>query len=95
MLARLGGDVLAPERAPAAQQLVRDDAERVAVARGGRRLAERLLGRQVRGGAEDLPGLGEAGVLRGPGDALEGIIVLSQGGKRILRAPREQNAGAP
>ena len=47
------------ERLLAGQQLEGDDGERVAVRGGGRRLAHRLLGRDVGGGAEHLAGLGD------------------------------------
>ena len=57
--AGLGGEVLGLERARAGQQLVGDDGERVAVRGGGGGLAHRLLGREVGGGAEHLPGRGQ------------------------------------
>ena len=57
--ARLRGRVVDVEGPRAGQQLERDDGERVAVARGRRGEAARLLGRDVRGGAEDLAGLGD------------------------------------
>ncbi len=57
VLARLRGHRAAGERPGAGQQLVGDDGERVAVAGGGRGVAERLLGREVGGGAEHLAGL--------------------------------------
>jgi hypothetical protein len=54
--ARLGGEVLGPERARAGQQLEGDDGQRVAVGGGGGRLADRLLRRDVGRGAEHLAG---------------------------------------
>ncbi len=47
---------IALERATVRKELERDHAEAVAVACGSRRLASRLLRRQVAGGAEDGPG---------------------------------------
>ena len=69
MGARLGGEVLGLERARAGQQLVGDHGERVAIRRGGRGLAHRLLGREVGGGAEDLARRGELVLPREAGDA--------------------------
>src|SRR5215218_11109244 len=67
--ARLGGEVLGRERLAAGQQLERDDGERVAVRRGRRRLAHRLLGRDVGRGAEHLPRLRDLVLEPEPGNA--------------------------
>jgi hypothetical protein len=52
----LGGEVLGLERLAAGQQLEGDDREGVAVRGGARGLADGLLGRDVRRGAEHLAG---------------------------------------
>ena len=57
------------ERHPAAQHLVEHDAEAVEVGAAVDRLGLDLLGRQVLGGAEERPLLGEVGRLGGLGDA--------------------------
>ena len=54
---RRGG--VAVERPPPGEELERDHAEGVAVARGRRGLATRLLGREVAGGSEDRSGSGQ------------------------------------
>ena len=69
VLHRLRGRRAAGERPLAAQQLVRHDGERVAVAGIGRRPAERLLGREVGGGPEHLAGLRHLGVVDEARDA--------------------------
>jgi len=80
VLAQLRGGKGGLERARAGEQLVGDDGERVAVARGCRGLARGLLGREVGGRAEDLAGLrhlrvvGEARDAEvGNGDAVLGV----------------------
>src|SRR5215218_2989387 len=67
--ARLRREVLARERPAARQQLERHDGERVAVRRGRRRLAHRLLGRDVGRGAEHLTGLRDLVLEPEPGNA--------------------------
>ncbi len=52
----------AGERKPASQEAVEDDAEGIDVGRGPSRPALGLLGREVRGGAHDRPGLGQRGL---------------------------------
>ena len=69
------------------EQLVRDDTERVAVARRGRRLASGLLGREVPGGPENRPRKGQ-GVEAGRGrDAEVGdvhaVLVVQQQVRRL------------
>ena len=54
---RLGSRRVASERPPTREQLPRDDGERIAIASRCRPLALRLLGREVRGGADHRPGL--------------------------------------
>jgi hypothetical protein len=66
--ARLGREVLALEGTGAGQQLEGHDGERVAVRGRGRGLPDRLLGRDVGGGAEHLPGLRELVLERHAGD---------------------------
>ena len=68
MGARLGGEVLGPERPRAGQQLEGDDGERVAVGRRGGRLADGLLGRDVGGGAQHLTGRRQLVLERQPRD---------------------------
>ena len=69
VLAGLRGRRPAGERPRTGEQLVRDDGQRVAVAGGGRGTAERLLGRQVRGGPEHLAVLRHLRVIRQSRDA--------------------------
>ena len=64
-LGQRGGLIGQPPR----DQLVGDDPERVQVGAGARLLAARLLGREVGGGAENGPDLGDARLLGGLGDA--------------------------
>ena len=66
--AGLGGEVPRLERLRARQQLEGDDGERVAVRGRGRRLADRLLGRDVGRRAEHLAGLGDLVLEPDPGD---------------------------
>ena len=61
-------------RQPARQELVGDDAERVHVRGRAGRLAARLLGRQVGGGAEHGADLGDVGLLGRLGDAEVGEL---------------------
>ena len=64
-----GDRALAIERHAAREHLVEDDAQGVQVRASVDRLALRLLGRQVRGRAEDGRGLGQRLAARGAGDA--------------------------
>ena len=65
----------------AGRHLVEDDAERVHVRAAVDRRALRLLGREVRGGAHDRAGAGEAVVrAAGAGDAEVGDLHLARGG---------------
>ena len=66
--------VPAVEGARAGEHLVRDDAEGVEVAGAGRRLAHRLLGADVVGGAEHLADAGVADGVHGAGDAEVGQL---------------------
>src|SRR6185436_4397251 len=80
--ARLRGRVVDVEGPRPGEQLERDDGQRVAVARGRRGEAAGLLGRDVRGGPEDLAGLGDrrlAGDGRDPEVAdREAAVVVEQ-----------------
>ena len=73
---RLRGDAVALERAAAGQQLEGDDAERVEIARRRRPLALRLLGREIRRGAEHRARLRERAEPRGARDAEVGDVHL-------------------
>ena len=79
---RLGGRGLPLERPRAGQQLEGDDGERVAVARRGRRLAARLLRREVAGRPDDGARFGEGGEVGGARDAevgdLDAVVVVEQ-----------------
>jgi hypothetical protein len=73
--ARLGGEVLGVEGLLAREQLERHHGERVAVRGGDRRLAHRLLGREVGGRAEHLARLGH---LLLPGEAGDAEVADAQ-----------------
>ena len=79
------GDSRANGRAPG-EQLVRDDGERVPVACGGRGLAERLLGREVTGRAEDRAARRQRRHPRGARDSEVGDV-------HVVGAVEEQVAG--
>ena len=59
---------------PAGEELVRDDTERIAVARRSRRLASSLLGREIPGGPEHRPGKGQGVEARCGRDAEVGHV---------------------
>ena len=62
-------DVVAHERRPAGDHLVQHGTERVEVGHGVRVLAERLLRRHVRRGADDQPRLRDAAPVHAEGEA--------------------------
>ena len=82
MRERLGHGSLGRVGPLTCEQLVRDDAERVAVARRSRRVASGLLGREIPGGSEDRSGQGQGVEAGGGSDAEVGhvhaILVVQQ-----------------
>ena len=82
MRERLGHGGLCRVRPLTGEQLVRDDAERVAVTRRSGCLASRLLGREIPGGSEDRAGQGQRVEACGGRDAEVGhvhaILVVKQ-----------------